>query len=211
MGATSDAEMDADEAAGLLAGLEEVEETVTARTAGLTWLVWGTAIPGLFVSYQTATTALASTGFEWILSVLWIPWVVGASLTTTWLWRATAVRMEWETSGREGWLYSLGFTLAFLALAGTIVALAGATGVALADHEWMTLAGGLLTVVIGAVYHRSRTPGVGEALAGGTVIAAGGVVLAVVEIQPAGLEALAAAGLVGAVYYAMGARLFLEG
>lgn len=210
MGETAEAELGADEAADLLAGIEDVEEHVTARTVGLTWLVWGTAIPGLLVSYHAAGSLEASR-FEWILSVLWIPWIFGASLTTNWLWETTAVHLEREPSSTHGWATSLIFTGLFLVFAGLIVFGARALGVRLLLHEWMLLAGGLLTFAVATLYHQRQVPGVREALAGGLAIALGGALLAAVSWEPVLLEALLAAGLVGGVYYGMGARLVVRG
>lgn len=208
---TVDAEMEASEAAHLLAGLEGFEDQLTARTAGLTWMVWGTAIPGLLVTYHAAAASLETTGFAWILSSLWIPWILGASLTTNWLWKATAVQLDGAPASREGWVFSLVATLVFLALAGAIWAASGALGVELATYEWITVAGGLLTTAVGLFYHRARTPGVGEAVLAGLAITLGGLGLAAASWSPIVFEVLAAAGLAGSVYYAAGIRLFLKG
>lgn len=211
MAETADASMSAQDAVGVLVDLDGYEESLTARTAGITWMIWGTAVPGIFTTYGAATAWLETTSFAWILSFLWIPWIAGASLATNWLWKATAVTLDWDASSKQGWGYAAGFTLAFFVLAGAIWLTSQALGTTLGVNAWMLLAGGLLTVAIGFVYRRQRIPGPTEALVGGVVLAAAGLALAGATLEPRAFAGLLSAGLVGFVYYAMGIRLYRRG
>lgn len=206
----AEAAMPADEAADLLAGIEDVEEEMTARTAGLTWLVWGLAIPGLFTSYAALQPVVAEGPFEWILSVLWIPWIVAGSLATNALWAVNAVTLDREPEGGGGWT-SLGFVVLFFALAGASWALTSVLGVDLPLDALWIVAAGLLTVAIGAVFRRRQAPGGGLAAAGGLTIVAGGLAVGVVDPSPSALVNLAGAALVGLIYHAVGGWLYLRG
>lgn len=211
MAETADASMSARDAVGMLADLEGYEESLTARTAGITWMIWGTAVPGIFTTYGAATVWLETTSFAWILSSLWIPWIAGASLATNWLWKATAVTLDWDASSKQGWGYAVGFTLAFFALAGAIWLASQALGTTLGTNAWMLLAGGLLTIAIGLVYRRQRIPGPSEAVLGGLVLSAAALGLAAASLEPPAFAGLVSAGLVGLVYYTMGIRLYRRG
>lgn len=211
MAETADASMSARDAVGVLADLESYEESLTARTAGITWMIWGTAVPGIFTTYGAAVPWMETTSFAWILSFLWIPWIAGATLATNWLWKTTAVTLDWDSSSSEGWGYAIGFTLGFFVLAGAIWLASQALGTTLGVNAWMLLAGGLLTIAIGLVYRRQQIPGPTEALLGGLILSAAALGLAAASLGPPVFAGLVSAGLVGLVYYTMGIRLYRLG
>lgn len=77
------------EAARVLADAHSYEHGLQQRTEGLTQMVWGIAGPGMFLTYAFATRV---DGFPtWGWSVLWLPWVFAATLTTFALWRSAAL------------------------------------------------------------------------------------------------------------------------
>lgn len=206
----ADAEMRADEAADLLAGLEGFEEELTARTAGLTWFVWGLAIPGLFLTYAALEPLLAQTSrFAWVEAFLWFPWILSGSLATNALWSTNAVTLDRE-SARSGWGTSLGFLATFFLIAGALWALSGLGVPGLAGDAIWILAGGLLTIAIGTWAHRLDRPGGGVTVLGGVAIVAGALGLAWSQASPA-LVDVAGAGLVGLVYHAIGGWLYRQG
>lgn len=214
MSETAEAEMTAEQAATALADLEGYEQSLTARTAGLTWIVWGTAIPGLFATYNAAGHwVMDHAGPEWILGLLWIPWVAGASLATNWLWDLNAVRLEVEHDRREGWLYSGGFTLMFFVLAALVSGALSLVGIDVGTNGWMVLTVGVFTLALAGVYHRNRWPGVRETMLAGLAIVLGGlpIALAPASLAPDVAFGLASAGLVGLAYYGAGVWLYRRG
>lgn len=77
-----------EEAARVLATAARYEDSLQRRTEGLTWMIWGLATPGIFVTYAFASV-LAGPG--WWMGLLWVPWVVGGVLATSALWRSAAL------------------------------------------------------------------------------------------------------------------------
>lgn len=211
MSQAADAEMGADEAADLLAGIPDVEKKLTARTAGLTWIVWGIAIPGLFATYAAAEPLLATDGgFGWILSVLWIPWIGAGSLATNLLWATNAVTLDREPEGR-GWARAGAYLALFFLLAAAVWGLLAVLDVNLAADAVWIVASGLLTVAIGFAAGPRGAPGSRVAVAGGLAIVAGGLALGYTAPSPAPLVNLVGAGLVGVVYHAVGGWLYQRG
>lgn len=144
---------------------------------------------------------------------MWIPWILGASLATNWLWRLNAVRLDIEHDAREGWLYSGGFTLMFFALAAVVSGLLTFAGIEVGTNDWMVLTTGVFTIALGAIYRRNRWPGTWETLAAGVLIVLGGlpIALAPASFAPDVAFGLASAALIGVAYYAAGAALYLRG
>lgn len=77
-----------DEAARMLTQASRYEDALLRRTEGITWMIWGLATPGIFVTYAFASV-LAGAG--WWMALLWIPWVAAGVLATAALWRSAAL------------------------------------------------------------------------------------------------------------------------
>lgn len=214
MGEAADAEMGPEEVADLLGEVDGYERTLTARTAGLTALVWGTAIPGLFVTYNAAGHWVMDHGApEWVFAVLWLPWIAAASLTSNWLWRLNAVTLERERGGGSGWPTSLGFTLLFFLVAALVWGLLALAGVDVGTNGWMVLATGAFTLVLGGLHGYRGWVGARETSLAGLAILAGGlpIALAPASLAPDVAFGFASAGLVGLAYFAAGIALFVRG
>lgn len=194
---------------GALAALSELdsyEEALTARIGGLTWMIWGTAVPGIFTTYNTANPWIETVGLGWLNAVLWIPWIVGATLATNLLWKSQSVVLETDADSRNGWLISLAFALTFGAILGGVYLL----GLDLGPNGIMLLVTGLLTLVMAAAYRIAWDhPAVPTAL-GGLVIAAVAVAMGATNLaQP--VTALIAAATVALCYYGLGGYLYTRG
>lgn len=104
--------MTAREAARALVDASRYEGALAERTAGITWMVWGIATPGVFMTYAFASV-LGGSG--WWMSVLWIPWILMAVVTTVSLWRSAALAAPALASDATPW-----FWLRFLGFSGAI-------------------------------------------------------------------------------------------
>lgn len=91
------------EAAATIASTTRWEGSLARRVEGLTWMVWGIAMPGMFVSYGFADALGAS---DLVMALLWIPWVALANVVTIALWRTAALtaRAEIPTRRSKRWL-----------------------------------------------------------------------------------------------------------
>ncbi len=149
-------DLSAQDAANTLHGLERVEETLTARTAGLSNIVWGLASPLIFLTYGTAAPWVEANNHHWLYALLWIPGVALGSLLTKLLWRQHAVHLRQAPGG--DWRM-LGYIALFFA---TATALWFVTDKALQWH-WttsalMTVANGFFALMIATVEHRGQVP-----------------------------------------------------
>lgn len=159
-------------AAATLRDLEGVEETLTARTAGLTNMVWGIASPLIFLTYGTAAAWIEPRGLEWLYALLWMPGVALGMTLTSLLWVQHAVRLHQEPGG--AWRVPA-YLLAFFALAAVL----WVTTERLLDWHWttaalMTIANGLFAYLVTAVERRSGVPcGPGGYTAGTWMVLAG--------------------------------------
>lgn len=206
MSETVDAEMEPSDALDALADLEGYEERLTAKAAGITWAIWGTAVPGIFLTYNAADPWIASVGLEWLAALLWIPWIAGATLATNMVWSAHAITLDTEHSQTRGWLASVGYTLVFFVLAG---------GVLLVDPGWginglMVVVTGLFTLAMAGIQRGLGYGRVMEPVAAGLTITGVGAALASSGFDPTAIG-LAAAGLVGMAYYSAAVSLFWQG
>ncbi len=169
-------EMTATQAAATLRELEAAEETLTARTAGLTHLVWGLAAPLIFLTYGAAGDLVARAGAWWAYAVLWIPGTALGAILTHHLWHQHAVRLGWSDEGR-GDLRVFAYVGGVLAAGAILFFGARAAGVEWAVSTAMTVANGLLAILAGLLERRGGVPcahygtyaGVGILLAGLTM------------------------------------------
>lgn len=180
-------DLTAHEAAAALHRLEDVEETLTARTAGLTHLVWALAAPLVFLTYGAAGPLVHASGHHWLFALLWLPAVLLGLALTHHLWHQHAVRMQWTGGDARSLLYA------------AIVLLAGAALWLLAQtiHDWsiggaMTTANGLLALLLALVERRNHIPPA-PLLAAGTGMTLAGLALTGPEATTALLGAAATA------------------
>ncbi len=189
-----------------LSELDRYEERLTARAGGITWMIWGTAVPGIFTTYNTANPWIGSVGLDWLNALLWIPWIVGATLATNMLWKSQSVVLETHDAGPNGWLVSLAFAVTFGAILGGVYLL----GPDLGPNGLMLLVTGLLTLVMAAAYRIAwEHPAVPTTLAG---LAIAAVALAIGTsglAQPA--TAMLSAATVAVAYYGLGGYLYARG
>lgn len=156
-------------AARVLADAAGFERSLARRTHGLTFMVWGIASSGMFVSYGFAAVMDA---VWWVFAFLWMPWVFLGVITTSALWRSAAlarpdVGIKW--ADRREWtrvlLVGLGVSAVFflaqpdgpvlpLALLGATYCVFGAFNVFRAhavERRDTILAGVLMLAVAGAL------------------------------------------------------------
>lgn len=98
--------------------LERFPDALQRRTRGLTWMLWGLVLPGIYLTYSYAgSTMLSGASFSpvWFF-VLWIPWVGLGILATAALWRSAGLL---NGTARPVW----NGTKAFLLFIAVVVAL----------------------------------------------------------------------------------------
>ncbi len=142
----------ASDAARTLDELKGYEETLSARTAGLTILVWAFVVAGIPLSYQGLWWWLSQQG-TWggvASALLWVPWVVAGIVVTTMLWRTHSIRMQKKEENKWGWLINVGFTALFFVLAGGVFLVFGPDTDTFAA---MGVTTGLLTLAIAMANH----------------------------------------------------------
>lgn len=84
------------EAARALTKAQSWEDALHARTAGLTWMVWGLATPATFLTYAFVAVLADLEGFDppwWVWNVLWMPWVAAGVTATVALWKSAALAL----------------------------------------------------------------------------------------------------------------------
>lgn len=102
--AAETATMTGREALEELGSLENLHSALAKRATGITWLVWGIAIGGLFVTYNFlgVLTALEDDVIHpAAFSVAWAPWVAMGLVTTILLWRSVGLVVPSNVSRRE--------------------------------------------------------------------------------------------------------------
>lgn len=76
-------------AARILTDAAGFEDALQQRTEGITTMVWGSVGPGIYLSYGYAEGVDAFPQWGW--AVLWVPWILAATLITVSLWRSAAL------------------------------------------------------------------------------------------------------------------------
>ena len=199
------------DALSALADLPRYEERLEMRTGGLTCMVWGLAIAGIFVTYAAAADVLEAHEAYWAFGLLWIPWVVAGSVASATLWRSHAITLRRDADARQGWKVSGAITLAFLAVAaGLFVALDLVAGVEWTVHSIMALASGVMAVALGLVTWRHWGAGSRHLLVAGAVILAGAFALGLSGIGE-DASGLLAAALTGTAWFAAGLATYRKG
>lgn len=73
------------EAAEAIHSARQWDVSLRHRTEGLSWMLWGVALGGMFLSYAWAVQADAP---GWVFGVAWAPWVLIGNVFTLILWRS---------------------------------------------------------------------------------------------------------------------------
>jgi hypothetical protein len=194
-----------------LDSLPRYEEALTARTGGLTFMLWGFVNAGIFLTYAAASDWVDAHEAYWLMSVLWMPWVAGGIAASGALWRSHAVTLRRRPGTREGLRRALLFTLLFLVIGGALFfALDVLAGVEWSIHAIMTLASGLFAMILGAWQRRDWGAGSRNIVAAGCAMVAAGLALA---LSPAGdtVAGLLAAGMVGLGWFLAGVATYVQG
>lgn len=194
-----------------LSDLPHYEERLEARTGGLTCMLWGLAVAGIFMTYTAATDLIEQAEMYWAFSLLWVPWVVAGSALSGMLWRSNAITLRKPTEARAGYVISVVTTLAFIGFAAALfLALDVLAGLEWTIHSFMTVASGLMALFLATWQRRAWGPGARNlAVAGALMVLAGAAIgLSGVGDTGAGLLAASAAGAAwfgaGIVTYRMG-------
>ena len=89
--------------------LEGLEVGLFQRTEGITNIVWGLAVAGMFFAYLAVGAMYPSTGPYWG-PVLWIPWIAAGVLSTIVVWRSAhltaRVPENKKENAKEGLVYT---------------------------------------------------------------------------------------------------------
>lgn len=194
-----------------LSDLPHYEEGLEARTGGLTCMLWGLAIAGIFMTYAAAADLLEQAEAYWAFTLLWVPWVVAGSALSGMLWRSNAITLRKPGEAGPGYRISVVTTLAFIGFAAALFfGLDVLAGLEWTMHSVMTVASGLMALLLATWQRRSWGPGARNvAIAGVLMVLAGvGLGLSGVGDEGAGLLASATTGVAwfgaGIATYRMG-------
>lgn len=185
------------EALHALGDLPRYEERLTAKAAGMTAMVWGLAIAGMFMTYTAIDPWLQSRAADGPLyslyAVLWLPWVAAGITLSGAVWNAHAISVRRAPENRKGLLLSAGLTALFFVLLAAVLVVKEV----LLDSHWnwnltMVLVSGLFAMAYGAWQVRGPACAVGVGvLAGGL-----GMVVFAFAVGPLGWRS-DASGLLG--------------
>lgn len=92
------------EAARALSKAQSWEDALHARTAGLTWMVWGIVTPAVFLTYGFVAVVGELERADppwWLWNVLWVPWIAAGVTATVALWRSAALAVPSLDSPRD--------------------------------------------------------------------------------------------------------------
>lgn len=91
-----------------ITNLEGLETGLFQRTEGITNIVWGLVVAGMFFAYQALGSAFPDTGSYWG-PVLWVPWIAAGVLASVVVWRSAhlSANVPFDTAHgkREGFVY----------------------------------------------------------------------------------------------------------
>lgn len=205
MGEAMESTLSPREAIQTLEKLGSIEERLTARTGGMTTMVWGIVGAGVFMTYAAAGNWPSDAGIPWLYSLLWIPWIVGGIVYTNTLWQTLSVTLKKREPRGKTILISVGYTAIFFA----IMFLLWVTGLAERAPMGtnMTFVIGLFQIALGIIF--SAVAGIPWRFGGLPMIVAGGAVLAVGGLLLFSNPHEVAAGLTGG--FAGGLGFFLAG
>lgn len=199
------------DALNALRDLPRYEERLEARTAGLTFMVWGIAIAGIFVTYTAAAHWLQAHGASWALAGLWVPWVVAGSTFSALLWSSHAITLRRSPRAGPGVRLSIAVTALFLVLAAVVFGLLDVLlGVEWTVNSLMAIASGLCAGTLGIWQRKAWGHGARHLGVAGIAMVVAGLTIGLtgVPATPAGLLAAAA---VGAAWLIAGACTYRAG
>ena len=130
--------------------VENLHGAIARRTAGLVWMVWGIAVPAIFVSYALAFHAFLGTGLSGpvlLTPFLWVPWTVLGWLATRGLWHSAALVAPFDRTRLRTNVLVIGVLVVGLIVAG--MGVIRTTGVPVAELAWALMAIGLAAAVLG--------------------------------------------------------------
>lgn len=197
--ADSTAAMTPADALNALRDLPRYEERLTAKGSGMTAMVWGLVIAGLFMTYTAIDHWLQATADDGplyaIYTILWLPWVAAGIVLSGCLWTSHALVVRRDPETRKGLLLSVGLTVLFFVLMGVVLVV---KEVVLNSHwNWnltVVLVSGLFAILYGLWQRKGPSRAVGYGiLAGGIVLVAFSFAVAPLHIRTD------AAGLLGAL------------
>lgn len=199
------------DALAALTDLPHYEERLTARTAGLTSMVWGIGGAAIFLTYATASDLIEARQVYWLYALLWMPWVAAGIATTGALWRSQSLSLRRNPAMAKGFTLSLGYTLLFLVLAGTaFVGLQLVGNAQWTTHSVMAVANGLFGVALGFHQMRTRSCGGRAILVAGVAMLVGGAALGMSGLGD-DASALLGAALIGAAWFTAGLVTYRQG
>lgn len=199
------------DALAALTNLPHYEERLTARTGGLTTMVWGLAGPAIFLTYALASDVIDSMAAYWLYGFLWMPWVLAGGVLTGFIWNSHAISLRREPDTGRGLAYSLGLTGFFLLLAGALyVGFVVVGAVSFSTHHLMVVANGLFAVGLGAHQMRGRHPGGRLLLAAGCIVVVAGFMLRSLSVAD-DASALLGAAITGLAWFGAGILTYRQG
>lgn len=138
------------EAVQALTEIEGYDEKLTARTFGLTLMVFAFAIAAIPISYAAADPWLTAHEYgSFVLAVLWLPWIVAAIAVTSAIWTTHSISIGRNSTSPYDWLLGAGFTIVFFLVATAVrVAIGSNSNIFIV----MGISGGLFTVFIGVIF-----------------------------------------------------------
>lgn len=198
------------EAVQALTEIEGYDEKLTARTFGLTLMVFAFAIAAIPISYATADPWLTAHEYgSFVLAVLWLPWIVAAVAVTSAIWTTHSISLGRDSTTADDWVLGAGFTIVFFLIAIIVlVALGSNVSIFIA----MGISGGLFTVLLGVIFsymYQAKWVLLPLGVAGIGIVL-GNILLYTVDLTPVG-AGFATGFLQGAAYFITGWAISMRG
>ncbi|MFC6763811.1 hypothetical protein [Natrinema soli] len=198
------------EAVQALTEIEGYDEKLTARTFGLTLMVFAFAIAAIPISYAAADSWLTAHEYgSFVLSVLWLPWIVAAVAVTSAIWTTHSISLGRNSTTADDWLLGIGFTIVFFLIA-TVVLIALGSNITI--FIVMGVSGGLFTILLGVIFsHIYQAKWVLLPLVvAGSAIVLGNIFLSTIDLTPTG-AGFTTGFLQGTVYFITGWAISIRG
>lgn len=194
-----------------LSDLPHYEERLEVRTGGLTCMLWGLAIAGIFMTYTAAADLLEQAEADWAFSLLWVPWVLAGSALSGLLWRSNAIALRRPVDGRPGYVISAVTTLAYIAFAALLfLGLDVLAGLEWTVHSVMTVASGLMALLLATWQRRAWGPGARNVAVAGVAMVLAGIALGLSGVGDTGAGLLASA-VTGVAWFGAGIATYRLG
>lgn len=116
--------LSAQDAAQVLGDLPRYEESLTARAAGLTLMLWGLVAAGTFMTYASFHGLLDhEAAWTRVLGFAWVAWAAAGVAATLFVWRSHAIALHGRHRDRPTLLRIAAGLVAFAVLLYGLVAL----------------------------------------------------------------------------------------